>query len=388
MVVLKKSDQKNWGIFSLLAFLIATAAYVFYSYQDPRGPRGGSWPGIAFGSLAYLCMLFAGLMGFRKKLRTWPLGKATFWMNGHIWLGLLSVPLVFFHSAFELGSGLALLLMILFALSILTGLYGLALQQYLPRLMLARLNNETIYELIPDQVENYGKQAEALIESVCGPVDKGLERKTHLEVTEGPDKGAVIVFPVTLREGFVVGGSEGLPLESQDTTLAPQHFIIEKDGDGHQVRSLVPEGERQNYPLSVGEEVVETAPLPDRTLLRAGQRVFNFQYAPPLGSATLLNFYKDKVRPFFEPDPDSIVLTRFKTEQDVINCFDHNRKLLAPGTFHRVCDELAEICEDRRRLFIQRRLHRWLHGWLIVHVPISIALIVLVLFHAIVSLYY
>jgi hypothetical protein len=333
-------------------------------------------------------MLFAGLMGFRKKLRTWPLGKATFWMNGHIWLGLLSVPLVFYHSAFELGSGLALLLMILFALSILTGLYGLALQQYLPRIMLARLNNETIYELIPDQVESYRRQADALIESVCGPVDKGLERKTHLEVTEGPDKGAVIVFPVTLREGFVVGRSEDLPLESQDTTLAPQHFIIEKDGDGHQVRSLVPEGERQINPLSVGEVVVETAPLADRTLLRAGQRVFKFQYAPPVGSATLLNFYKDKVRPFFEQDPDSTALNRFKTEQDVINCFDHNRKLLAPGTFHRVCDELAEICEDRRRLFIQRRLHRWLHGWLIVHVPISIALIVLTLFHAVVSLYY
>ena len=50
--------------------------------------------------------------------------------------------------------------------------------------------------------------------------------------------------------------------------------------------------------------------------------------------------------------------------------------------------ELGEICEVRRQLGEQQRIHRWLHGWLLIHVPLSWALLVLVLIHAFWSLYY
>jgi len=36
----------------------------------------------------------------------------------------------------------------------------------------------------------------------------------------------------------------------------------------------------------------------------------------------------------------------------------------------------------------QARLHRWLHAWLLVHVPLSIALILLGAVHAVVALRY
>jgi hypothetical protein len=34
------------------------------------------------------------------------------------------------------------------------------------------------------------------------------------------------------------------------------------------------------------------------------------------------------------------------------------------------------------------RLHRWLHGWLYVHVPLSMGFLVLTLVHAVMSLKY
>ena len=42
-----------------------------------------------------------------------------------------------------------------------------------------------------------------------------------------------------------------------------------------------------------------------------------------------------------------------------------------------IIDELQAICEERRQLAVQRRLHHWLHGWLLIHVPLSYALLLL-----------
>ena len=50
--------------------------------------------------------------------------------------------------------------------------------------------------------------------------------------------------------------------------------------------------------------------------------------------------------------------------------------------------ELADICEERRQLRVQSRLHAWLHGWLLVHAPLTVALLVLTLFHAVWALRY
>jgi len=53
-----------------------------------------------------------------------------------------------------------------------------------------------------------------------------------------------------------------------------------------------------------------------------------------------------------------------------------------------VLRDLEEICEERRQFLVQRRLHLWLHSWLLVHVPLSFALLVLAAVHAVLSLRY
>ncbi|MCA9438764.1 MAG: hypothetical protein KC978_23460, partial [Candidatus Omnitrophica bacterium] len=143
MTLIATSRQKRNALLTGVALAVFTVLYLAYVWRDPIPPRGGSWPGIIFGVLAYLMMLFAAFLGVRKKVRTWPLGKATFWMSGHIWLGLLSVAMVFFHTGFQFGSGLALVVMVLFLVSIATGIYGLAVQQFLPKTMLKQVASET-----------------------------------------------------------------------------------------------------------------------------------------------------------------------------------------------------------------------------------------------------
>jgi hypothetical protein len=49
---------------------------------------------------------------------------------------------------------------------------------------------------------------------------------------------------------------------------------------------------------------------------------------------------------------------------------------------------IEEICEEKRQLDHQARLHRTLHGWLLVHLPLSAALILLAIIHAIGALHF
>jgi hypothetical protein len=55
---------------------------------------------------------------------------------------------------------------------------------------------------------------------------------------------------------------------------------------------------------------------------------------------------------------------------------------------HDVVDALEGLCEQRRQFDVQARLHFWLHSWLWVHVPLSAALLVLLLVHAYLGLKY
>jgi hypothetical protein len=53
---------------------------------------------------------------------------------------------------------------------------------------------------------------------------------------------------------------------------------------------------------------------------------------------------------------------------------------------HDVLTDLENICDEARQLLRQERLHRWLHGWLLLHIPLSLALILLGAVHAVMAL--
>jgi hypothetical protein len=63
-------------------------------------------------------------------------------------------------------------------------------------------------------------------------------------------------------------------------------------------------------------------------------------------------------------------------------------RTLVPAPLHGVLDDLENLCEEERQLNRQVRLYQWLHGWLLVHVPLSIVLLVLGGVHAIMALRY
>ncbi len=275
----------------------AAAGYAFYAANYPGGPSGGSWPGLLYGIAGSGAMLFAGLLSARKQVPTWRLGRAQTWLKGHIWLGLLSAPLILFHSGFHWGGLLEKVLWIVLAFIIASGMIGLILQQFLPRFMTKLVPMETIYEQIPHVCSVMQSNADTLVASICGPL-----------------------------------GTEP--------------------------------------PKEAGEEKPKRKPK---------------DVQPLEGSGPLKDFYLCDVRPFLNGQYSRTgLLSSSSRAASVIE----QVRIMLPPTLHETLDQLALFCEERRQLALQARLHHWLHGWLFVHIPLSVALLVLGVAHAVMALWY
>jgi len=234
--------HRPWVIATVALAIVSTIAYIVYAVETPSGPRGGSAMGLTFGIVGYGLMLYAGLLGARKQVPTWRIGRAQTWMRGHLWLGLLSLLLILFHGGFAFRGPLTLVLMLLFFIVIGSGILGAAIQHYVPNFMTSRVPLETIYEVYLRKVRPY----------LANPETPGAELSD--------------------------------PLRSGET-------------------------------------------------------------------------------------------------------FEALRRLLAEPV-HEVLDDLENICEEEQQLTRQIRIYRWLHAWLLVHVPLSIALLVLGGVHAVMALRY
>jgi hypothetical protein len=291
------SSHRGWIAVTAVISVVATAGYFVYAANAPEGPSGGSIPGMLYGITGSLLMLFAGLLSARKQVPTWRLGRAQTWLKGHIWLGLLSVPLILFHSGFHWGGRLEQVLWIVFALIIASGIFGLVLQQVLPRFMTKQIAMETIYEQIPHVCTVMRADADTMVAAVCGPL--GIEQSADSGEEKGKKKAKVA--------------------------------------------------------------------------------------QPAEGSGPLKDFYLRDVRPFLDGGFDRSTILANETRASGL--FSQVR-VMVPPTLHETLDQLAAFCEERRQFAEQSRLHHWLHGWLFVHVPLSMALLVLGVAHAVMALWY
>src|SRR3954463_11658327 len=155
-----------WIVFVLLATIAAGILYAgnFHPASLPAWLRlppsliqtatehhtvGGTPLGLWFGSISLAIFIFAILLSLRKKIPLWRVGTVQRWLRAHIWLTILTIPLVILHSGFQLGGAMTTLLIALYAVVMISGFYGLYLQHLIPTLMTERLPTETIYEQIP-----------------------------------------------------------------------------------------------------------------------------------------------------------------------------------------------------------------------------------------------
>jgi hypothetical protein len=100
--------------------------------------------------------------------------------------------------------------------------------------------------------------------------------------------------------------------------------------------------------------------------------------------ASYTTFYEGELKPYLE---NKIKHSPIKARDYSRAAFDRMRALL-PDASHKTLQALEEICEEKRQLDHQIILHRTLHGWLLCHLPLSLALILLGFIHAIGAMRY
>jgi hypothetical protein len=109
----------------------------------------------------------------------------------------------------------------------------------------------------------------------------------------------------------------------------------------------------------------------------------------PATCLRIQQWYEDMVRPFLAwPMRNHLLSDASKTQQifaemHALPGADHATALV-PGLLNR----LETYCSERRRLARQESYHRLLHGWLYLHIPLSAMLMVMMLAHAAMALYY
>jgi hypothetical protein len=291
--------HRSWAIGTGAALSAAAVGYVASITVADRPWNGGSALGLIYGIVGFVLIVFAGLLAARKKVRIWRIGRAQTWMRGHLWLGLLSFPIILFHAGLTFGASLTAIMMWIFLIVVISGVAGAALQHYLPRLMLTRVPMETIYEQIPHVRAQLLVEADTIVSDACG----GL---------------AVVTDPAAER-------------------------------------------------MLAGASKLQTAVRIDAD-----------------DSAPLREFYLAEMRPFVENPRDSHPLAGKSHGEQV---FARLRTLL-PQTFHAALADLENICEEERQLSRQQKMHAWLHGWLLTHIPLSFALLVLAIIHIVTALRY
>jgi hypothetical protein len=128
-----------WLSFFCGSSALALGSRAFVAWLRPGPLTGGTSYGLWAGLLASLCMIAAGALSRHRRL--WPrhsVWSRSAWLRAHVWLGLLSVVLVFCHAGPRLGGPLEVALLLAFGAVILSGVVGWVIQAFVPAAMTER----------------------------------------------------------------------------------------------------------------------------------------------------------------------------------------------------------------------------------------------------------
>lgn len=334
MLVHRVSFGRLHGPWMFVALAATAASMAAYAWEWPAGetpPGGGSWTGLACGSLAGLLCLFEFALVVRKtrwfrtrrRILGIPLGTARAWMAAHIWLGLLTIPLVVLHTGFRFGGPLASLLAWSFILVISSGVVGLVLQNVLPRLLTESVPEETIDSQIDAVGKQFAADAVRLAQRYGGPGPQGMWDAFESAQSESKN--------VRFGDALVVGA----PRRVGTLVAATSHGELE-----HQLGADAPELHDALHRHIVG-------------FLETGRS-------------------------------DS---SHFSTSRRIQWYFDDLRRRVLADVAPAV-EQIESLCQQRRQLNRQRSFHFWLHSWLSIHLPLSVALLWLLAAHVVGALVY
>jgi hypothetical protein len=326
-------------------------------------------------------------------------------------------------------------LVVLYAIVMVSGFYGLFLQHVMPRLMKERLPAETVFEQIPHIRSQLAVAAEKMRDSfkpappkkpdAGAPAASAAKTATAAAAVMASTKGELST-PVARAKSVTGSAPTAAPVVTPPPVEAPPPPApsipnaaikpaapkpetigtptarVQSDPPGAPVaRSEVPAGDQPApsppvappapppppaAPKPVAAPAAKPAAAPAAAKPAAPKPAAKPAVpADPASEAVLIEFIDRQILPYLRARRgDRMRLNNPRFSDDT---FRFVKLRVAEGYRGRV-EEIQGWCDERRMLDLQVRLHHWLHGWLFVHVPFSFLLVMLTIWHAAVTLFY
>ena len=187
--------QWGFGVTVAVCLVLFAAGLAFWDV------RPGSVLVMSYGVAAAAFMLGAALFGARRRTMRFAsrrgLGRSRSWLYFHLYGGSLFLLLVLMHSGFRLPVGaLNWWLWILSLWTVLSGLGGLALQQWIPRVLASGLSVEVNYDRIPELTAEISRRSEELA-ATCDDSVRALFGKKVAPALAAPRRGLIFFLDPT-----------------------------------------------------------------------------------------------------------------------------------------------------------------------------------------------
>jgi hypothetical protein len=134
-----------WRRIFFLLLALVTLSYV--RYANAGYPHGGSPWGLAYGIAGLLLILLLAFFGIRKRAYRSTFGTLEQWLQSHIYLGILVLVVLLFHTGGRFHDRVAVAALILLAIVVASGIAGAVLYVTVPRLLTEVETNLTPAEI-------------------------------------------------------------------------------------------------------------------------------------------------------------------------------------------------------------------------------------------------
>ncbi|HSR51561.1 MAG TPA: hypothetical protein VLV83_12090 [Acidobacteriota bacterium] len=187
--------SQRWLLAFAAALALCLAAVVVNVITSDFRPS--SYWGMGYGVCSTLLLLAAAAYAWRRRAPRRGPGAAHHWLHFHTYGGLLFLLLVLMHTGFRFPNGvLAWVMWVLSIWIVASGLAGLGVQRWIPRLLTSGLGTEANYERIPELVESLRQQADSLAEQ-ADPAIRGLYKSTLRDLMAAPRTRPIFFLDIT-----------------------------------------------------------------------------------------------------------------------------------------------------------------------------------------------
>lgn len=188
-------QSSEWFLGFSAAAVLALIAFMLNMLLSTVSP-GSAWA-LTYGTIAALLMVGAALYGVRRRKPRIHAGRSHTWVQFHVYGGMLFLLLVFMHSGFHVPSGgVTWWLWFLSIWITISGLLGVALQKWIPRILTSGLTIEVVYERIPELVREIRDRAEGVAIAGTDPV-RDFYQKNVAAALVAPQTRLIYYFDIT-----------------------------------------------------------------------------------------------------------------------------------------------------------------------------------------------